>query len=84
MRTLRLITFCRSLCLAALTVMLGASVAAAQNNNPGNPGGAPGSRIADPTYPAGQADPALSPGRLPKGTVGVGADQNPNVPEPPE
>ena len=73
-------TFYRSLPVAVLTVILGASVAAAQNNNPGNSGVTPDSRIAEPTYPPGQSNPALSPGRLPKGAVGVQADQNPNVP----
>jgi hypothetical protein len=79
MRTTGLTTFGRSLSLAALAVTLGASIAAAQNNNPGNSGGTPGSRLAEPTYPQGQTDPALSPGRLPRGTAGVQADRNPNL-----
>ncbi len=72
-------TIYRSASLAAVSFVLGAAVATAQNNNPGDTGGSPGSRIALPTYPAGQSDPALSPGRLTKGATGVPADANPNV-----
>ena len=71
----------RSILLAASLFVVSATGALAQNNNPGNTGGASGSRIATPDYPpAAGSNPALSPGRLPKGSTGVPAAENPNVP----
>jgi hypothetical protein len=74
-----LTAFHRIIPLAAFALFAGTSLAAAQTNNPGNAGGAPGSRIAVPTYPKGYSDPAESPGRLQPGSSGVQADRNPNV-----
>ncbi len=73
-------SFYRIIPLAALSFAFGTSLAVAQTNNPGNSGGTPGSKVAVPTYPKGYSDPAQSPGRLPRGTSGVQAGQNPNVP----
>ena len=72
--------FYRSLPTAALGLALATSLAAAQSNNPGNSGGASGSRIVTPTNPSDQSNPALSSGTLPKGKTGVQAAKNPNVP----
>jgi len=70
----------RSILLVASLFAVSTAGALAQNNNPGNAGGATGSRIATPDYPpTAGSDPALSPGRLNKGTTGVPAAENPNV-----
>jgi hypothetical protein len=70
----------RFLPLAAPGFALGTSIAAAQTNNRDNSAGTPRSRVAMPTYPSGQSNPALSPGRLPQGETGVQAEKSPNVP----
>lgn len=65
---------------AALSIVSATGAFAQGSNNPGDSGGLAGARIATPTYPpTADSDPALSPGRLDRGTTGVPADENPNV-----
>lgn len=69
----------RSALLVAIMSVVPVAATLAQNNNPENTGGTSGSKIANPTYPAGGANPALTD-RPSAGAANVPAAANPTVP----